>query len=488
MSDASVDSSLRRDDNREKMPRSDTYDISNFASGPPFTIQRIAEVLLEPERYYSQTHKLCNALEKLLLVTSPSSAFGGFTGGNTSQNQREEREITAWLNEKGRVETEEQQRRLKRRVLLTPPDSTDPVLQMNVRVETSQTSKLSPNQNNLAQSLNFALSNDVFVSESSTNAHIDSEHQESPPSPLLDDNMMMVVSTGPADDLESAARLSLRQKFVSVQMGQSHDGHYLSSVMDGDIARNSSDSFPPESLGVEDESSNRRQTDPSLSKDSLSEKVTHALQGPKDSVSATNTTHQLGVNRPLSPIVFSPTVGLLNGHHHQPDTESHGHHTVGLEAVTRLDGHRVEMEILLDSTEAGGSLTSGGHGGVGSPVIADLEQVEQGRSSASNSDADSDTDVSLDDSASDRSDGSDSGSCTGISEPFTAARVMALNRMNQQHRREQYLQNRALGQSYASGMNYLPPSDVEYQSGDSIDSLMAEDSGGSDSSSSDIAD
>lgn len=96
--------------------------------------------------------------------------------------------------------------------------------------------------------------------------------------------------------------------------------------------------------------------------------------------------------------------------------------------------------------------------------------------------------MSLDDSASDRSDGSDSGSCTGISEPFTAARVMALNRMNQQHRREQYLQNRALGQSYASGMNYLTPSDLEYQSGDSIDSLMAEDSGGSDSSSSDLAD
>jgi len=111
-----------------------------------------------------------------------------------------------------------------------------------------------------------------------------------------------------------------------------------------------------------------------------------------------------------------------------------------------------------------------------------LKQVEHGRLSASNSDADSDTDVSLDDSASDRSDGSDP-SCTGISEPITAARVMALNRMNQQHRREQYLQNRVLGQ-----LNNLPPSDVEYQSGDSIDSLMAEDSGGSDSSSSDFAD
>ena len=39
-------------------------------------------------KYYGQTHKLCNALEKLLLVTSPSSAFGGVTGGDTSQNRR----------------------------------------------------------------------------------------------------------------------------------------------------------------------------------------------------------------------------------------------------------------------------------------------------------------------------------------------------------------------------------------------------------------
>merc|ERR1712232_1107243 len=115
--------------------------------------------------------------------------------------------------------------------------------------------------------------------------------------------------------------------------------------------------------------------------------------------------------------------------------------------------------------------------------------VDQGRSSASNSDIDSESgdDVSLDDSASDRSDGSDSGSGTGYFE-FTAARVMALNRMQQQRQREQYLQNRALAQLSTSGSIYQPPSDSEYQSGDSIDSTMAEDSCGSDSSSSDVAD
>jgi hypothetical protein len=106
---------------------------------------------------------------------------------------------------------------------------------------------------------------------------------------------------------------------------------------------------------------------------------------------------------------------------------------------------------------------------------------------ASNSDADSESDdVSLDDSASDRSDGSDSGSATHH-EPFTAARAMALNRMQQQQR----LQSRAL--TSLNSLNrtsdgFRPPADSEYQSGDSMDSTRAEDSGGSDSSSSDLAD
>jgi hypothetical protein len=61
---------------------------------------------------------------------------------------------------------------------------------------------------------------------------------------------------------------------------------------------------------------------------------------------------------------------------------------------------------------------------------------------------------------------------------------MALNRMQQQQR----LQNRLIpGYNYGDG--FRPPADSEYQSGDSIDSTMAEDSCGSDSSSaSDLAD
>ena len=44
---------------------------------PPFTIQRICEILVAPTKYYSQTQKLCNALEKLLLIKSPEGFFGG---------------------------------------------------------------------------------------------------------------------------------------------------------------------------------------------------------------------------------------------------------------------------------------------------------------------------------------------------------------------------------------------------------------------------
>jgi hypothetical protein len=76
----------------------------------------------------------------------------------------------------------------------------------------------------------------------------------------------------------------------------------------------------------------------------------------------------------------------------------------------------------------------------------------------------------FDDSASDRSDGSDSGASY---EPFSAARVIALNRMQQQQKLQQS-RVQLLGE-------FRGTVDMEYQSGDSIET-MAEDSGGSDSS------
>ncbi len=42
----------------------------NGFNRPPFTIQRITEVIMEPQAQYSSTHKLLNGLEKLLSVTT----------------------------------------------------------------------------------------------------------------------------------------------------------------------------------------------------------------------------------------------------------------------------------------------------------------------------------------------------------------------------------------------------------------------------------
>lgn len=66
---------------------------------------------------------------------------------------------------------------------------------------------------------------------------------------------------------------------------------------------------------------------------------------------------------------------------------------------------------------------------------------------------------------------------------------MALNRIQQQQRlQSRVLTSLALHQSEGGSGGFRPPADSEYQSGDSIDSTRGEDSGGSDSSSSDVAD
>ena len=38
----------------------------------PFTFQRLVELLLDPEKYYLSTHKLMNAIEKLMLIALPA--------------------------------------------------------------------------------------------------------------------------------------------------------------------------------------------------------------------------------------------------------------------------------------------------------------------------------------------------------------------------------------------------------------------------------
>jgi len=475
---------------------------SIFSSGPPFTIQRVAEVLVSPDKYYSQTHKLCNALEKLLLVTCPSSAFGGVFGGETSQTRKEERERVALADERERQDTEKRQKLLRRRISSSSLDGGDPMLQMNVNVDTNQgkssidridSSVMNKNRREVIENASLDT-----AAGASTNPLDDNDRGYLTPNPLLsNDNIVIdILKTGAenepiggsAFDLDGISRSSLQGKFVSIVSNTM--GSNFSNLSANDNRRNNATTSIHSSLERNDVSDIGNHDSP-LSTVNLSDDFRHHLQDPHStSPSSQALTHHPDVNRPLSPILFhtNPELNSLISDHHQSVRDIDATHASVLSQNASPESPDVQMEIVIDPNTSPHPNTSSGANGVPGHDVGDL-YVDQGRSSASNSDIDSESgdDVSLDDSASDRSDGSDSGSGTGYFE-FTAARVMALNRMQQQRQREQYLQNRALAQLAASGSIYQPPSDSEYQSGDSIDSTMAEDSCGSDSSSSDVAD
>ena len=260
---------------------------------------------------------------------------------------------------------------------------------------------------------------------------------------------------------------------VSVNMEQSYDNTYQHAMAQNQRFSERSDSFPP---GPLDEAKSV------VNADTLRVLLQATVNSPGSDVLQ-------GINRPPSPSLFSSSQGLNQLMHNHQAIDLQGHHSGVLDAAAVLRaGQNVQMEISIDPA-SGGVAVSPVSRGANATHVADLYRVEQGRSSASNSDVDSESD--FDDSASDRSDGSDfdPGTATGLSEPFTAARVLALNRMQQQHRREQYLQDRALRQVAAFGTtNFQPSPDSDYQNGDSIDYTLAEESCGSDSSSSDCAD
>jgi len=196
-----------------------------------------------------------------------------------------------------------------------------------------------------------------------------------------------------------------------------------------------------------------------------------------------------GVPRAPSPILFTGSLGESSSSlaHHPNNAARSGHHM-------SLQMH----PTAASSSLAGGVLDTSTTGAPTMDILIDPSKqshpnkevyldTEIDRSSASNSDVDSESDdFSLDDSASDRSDGSDTApasasAASAVYEPFSAARVIALNRMQQQQRLQQS-RMQMLGE-------FRPPVDAEaYQSSDSIDSTLAEDSGESDSSFSDNAD
>lgn len=398
---------------------------------PPFTIQRIAEVLVAPHRYYTQTHKLCNCLEKLLLVSSSTNAFGGITGGDTLQRRGEERELAALADEKGRQKSEVRQRRFRQR-------TSSPIDEVLTTVRDSENKTGS-----------FAEKNDhdnegIIIDQSLT-------------SPKNKRSVCSSSESSSRETLEALARASLRTKFDNVGLDP-----LASNINERDIQtiaenRGMTNSPPPPNLNMA----------ASIQAGGLNSYTRH--HSPERQTSDQGSTLICGSG---STICFS---SVRNATDVNLETATNLHmlqlHALSAASLNSSSSSPLELMATDPSTISQVRYQSNAAG-------AGSESTD-GRSSASNSDVDSESDdISFDDSASDRSDGSDSGSTT-YNESFTAARAMALNRMQQQQR----LQSRVLTSGGSLHQN------EGYQSGDSIDSTKAEgDSGGSDSSLSDFAD
>ena len=402
-------------------------------------------------QYYTQTHKLCNCLEKLLLVNSSTDSFGGSTGGDTSQRRREERELAALADEKGRQEIKLRQRRIAKGK--SPID------------EFVAEDNIEPFSTPRGSSNNETTSDESARSEKETMA-------TNVQSMTLSQN-----SSRPREILEALTRASLRTKFEHVGTDPQHN--VPNSANGRDVlamaeSRRMTNSPPLPGLHMASGVASGTNISMTGHEDTNGYARQHFSE-------QQNEDHDL-VARVASPIILnesnleatSTNMNILQFHH-----------AVALAGVSLnrsnnpspLDNLMTIDASTISQMRSQTNITGAGPG----------SESTDGRSSASNSDIDSESDdISFDDSASDRSDGSDSGSTSAHHEPFTAARAMALNRIQQQQR----LQSRvltSLGTSH-QGDGFRPPADSEYQSGDSIDSTRAEDSGGSDSSSSDLAD
>jgi hypothetical protein len=405
---------------------------SSGGNGAPFTIQRIAEVLIAPGRYYTQTHKLCNCLEKLLLITSSANAFGGSTGGETSQSLLEEREMAALAEEQERLQCEIRRQRLKRR----------------------------------ASSFSDEGKDIQGCSDAKRNANDDRRHTDTAKQEDSNDG-----SDGTTRELflEAAARASLRTKFDHVCI----DSH--SAVMANTDARaiaenrGMTNSPPPPSCSLS--ASN-------LSLTGHNPLLRHGNDGD----------HLHGIGRSSPPILFNGATDSSGTNLASLSTSAnihllHLHHVAALAGISPFDYMSLHSENPPSLPSNLSALSA-----LGKEV-----DTESRSSCSSDIDIDSESDVSFDDSASDRSDGSDS----GHTEPLSAARAMALNRMHQQQR----LQNRMLTSLHLANQNnafssatpsetFRQDSDYPSREGecDSFDSTRAEDSAESDSSSSSMND
>jgi hypothetical protein len=260
--------------------------------------------------------------------------------------------------------------------------------------------------------------------------------------------------------LEAAARASLRSKFDHVGIDAAVVSRQARTTAD---KRSMTNSPPPPSLGL---SPNPGLVLPIVHGGMLRQHGHAALSPTSPDKDRLIVRAPSPIHLSLSPAGSPPMTSMPGSHGSIP--------LLQMQHSAALSGLGSFQLAGYGSLGAGGSLL--GHG----PSSRDGD-VES-RSSAS-SDVDSESDASFDDSA---SDGSDSGH---LYEPFTAARAMALNRMQQQQRiQSRVLTSLHLHGGIGTGDGIRPPADSEYQSGDSIDSTRAEDSGGSDSSLSDMAD
>lgn len=396
-------------------------------------------------------------------MNSSTGSFGGSTGGDTAQRRREKRELAALAEEKGRQEVKLRQRRIDNNK--SPFDE----FVADDTIEPFSTSRSSSN--------NEHMPDESGTQNRSSKARPGSLAVRSEKETMTRNN----IHSTSREILDALARASLRTRFDHVGTDSQHN-NVPNTANERDVHaiaenRRMTNSPPLPGLNIARGVASGPNISLASSHGDVNGYVRQHLSEQQQ-----NDDHDL-VARVTSPILFSP------GNESNLETTATSmnmlqfHHAVALAGVSlNRPNHPSPLDNLMtiDASTISQMRSHANTTGAGPG-----SESTDGRSSASNSDIDSESDdISFDDSASDRSDGSDSGSTSAHHEPFTAARAMALNRMQQQQR----LQSRVLTSLSHQGEGFRPPADSEYQSGDSIDSTRAEDSGGSDSSSSDLAD
>ena len=488
---------------------------------PPFTIQRMCEILVAPTKYYSQTQKLCNALEKLLLIKSPEGFFGGAGAAGADE-------------EDGRYES------------IPLPEEEELDFRKNAARE-SPMKMTGP-------------------SEAELPAQYSSQQQNEEYRRLIQEQRQNQSAA-----LTSAASSALNGRFAFASSSTSDS---IGQGLDPDRDSRLMAFGEGEHVGAEASTLDAR------SEQELRQTISSSLEGGGTEIAPGHL-----IARAPSPVLFANGTGASATDHRVIGMRGEGMGEAAAAAAARqqnTNGMRdrsgsVEapepMEFMVASrSRAAGLQRQQERGAPDAAVLKDVDGQATGHLSASNSEdgdvddsMESGDDLSIDDSASDRSDRSDrsdgadsdtgshvpsvaatgtgfpgTSTGTGLSvpamgtnlhavggsapygyEPFAAARVLALNRIHQQQQKqEQFLQSRALAavaagthasasattaaappvgqQSGLSGgiglgaahhhqhlgahNNFRPPPDYEYQSSDSIDSTRAEDSCESDSS------